>query len=79
MFVAYDPGPTPGTGLIRNSNFVVRAAWWILGNPLFIKLIPGMNSRMAAGNALADLALGKISAPERPGVCSPSQGKDYMD
>jgi hypothetical protein len=60
--IAYDPGPTPGTGLVRNSNVAVRLAWQMLGTPLRF-LIPRFNSREVAGGTLAALALGKIHPP----------------
>jgi NAD(P)-dependent dehydrogenase (short-subunit alcohol dehydrogenase family) len=59
--VAYNPGPTPGTRLMRNGPPAVRAAWRALV-PLR-PLIPRFNSRSAAGNTLADLALGNIRPP----------------
>jgi NAD(P)-dependent dehydrogenase (short-subunit alcohol dehydrogenase family) len=59
--VAYNPGPTPGTGLMRNGSFPLRAAWRALV-PLR-PLIPRFNSRSAAGNTLAALALGNIRPP----------------
>jgi NAD(P)-dependent dehydrogenase (short-subunit alcohol dehydrogenase family) len=60
--LAYDPGPTPGTGLVRNSGFAVRLIWRTLGTPLHF-LIPRFNSREAAGSTLAALALGQIRPP----------------
>jgi NAD(P)-dependent dehydrogenase (short-subunit alcohol dehydrogenase family) len=62
--LAYDPGPTPGTGLVRSTNFAVRAAWHILSLPVILPFLHHMNSRAASGKALADLALGKIFLPE---------------
>jgi NAD(P)-dependent dehydrogenase (short-subunit alcohol dehydrogenase family) len=60
--IAYDPGPTPGTGLVRNSGFAVNLVWRVLGTPMRV-VVPRFNSRAAAGNALADLALGKVRPP----------------
>jgi NAD(P)-dependent dehydrogenase (short-subunit alcohol dehydrogenase family) len=60
--VAYDPGPTPGTGLSRHRSLGIRAVWKILGSPVG-RLIPKFSSREAAGKALADLALGTIVPP----------------
>lgn len=60
--IAYDPGPTPGTGLSRNRGVVVRMLWALLGSPVG-RLIPKFSSRQAAGNALAELALGTVSPP----------------
>ena len=60
--VAYDPGPTPGTGLVRNTNFAVRSVWWVLGTPLLLQFLHNMNSRSRAGGALAELALGATRA-----------------
>lgn len=66
--IAYDPGPTPGTGLTRNYNFVVRTLWTLFGLPFFRPLLPRFNSRKEAGNVLASLALGNIR---------PEEGKVY--
>jgi NAD(P)-dependent dehydrogenase (short-subunit alcohol dehydrogenase family) len=60
--LAYDPGPTPGTGLVRNAGFAVRLMWLVLGTSVR-RLVPRFNSRAAAGGALADLALGKTQPP----------------
>jgi NAD(P)-dependent dehydrogenase (short-subunit alcohol dehydrogenase family) len=62
--LAYDPGPTPGTGLVRNTGFAVRLLWLVLGTSVR-RLVPRFNSRTAAGGALADLALGKTQPPAR--------------
>jgi NAD(P)-dependent dehydrogenase (short-subunit alcohol dehydrogenase family) len=62
--IAYDPGPTPGTGLVRGNNPLIRAVWYLLGTPFLRPFLSSMNSRKASGGALADLALGKISMPE---------------
>jgi NAD(P)-dependent dehydrogenase (short-subunit alcohol dehydrogenase family) len=61
--VAYDPGRTPGTGLLRNEGLVLRALWRVLGSPLLRPLVPRANSREAAGGALAVLALGRVRPP----------------
>jgi NAD(P)-dependent dehydrogenase (short-subunit alcohol dehydrogenase family) len=61
--VAYDPGRTPGTGLLRNEALVVHALWQVLGLPLLRPLVPRANSREAAGRALAELALGRARPP----------------
>ncbi len=58
--VAYDPGPTPGTGLVRNTNFVVRIVWKILSFSIIRVFLPRFNSRKASGAALANIALGRI-------------------
>lgn len=52
---AYDPGLTPGTGLIRHQPWAVRALVWPL-LPLFVPLSKGMNSLANAGRGLAELA-----------------------
>lgn len=62
--IAYDPGPTPGTGLVRTRGRVVRALWWIMGSPLR-GLIPRLNSAEAAGDALGALVL--HNEPQPPG------------
>jgi NAD(P)-dependent dehydrogenase (short-subunit alcohol dehydrogenase family) len=61
--VAYDPGRTPGTGLLRNEGLVLRGLWQVLGSPLLRPLVPRANSREAAGGALAELALGRVRPP----------------
>lgn len=52
---AYDPGLTPGTGLIRNQPWLVRTLVWPL-LPLFVPLSKGMNTLPNAGRGLAELA-----------------------
>lgn len=61
--VAYDPGRTPGTGLLRNHGLVAHALWQVLGSPLLRPRVPRANSRKAAGGALAELALGRARPP----------------
>jgi NAD(P)-dependent dehydrogenase (short-subunit alcohol dehydrogenase family) len=61
--IAYCPGKTPGTGLVRNMPLPLRAAWRVFGSPLRM-VVPQFNSRDAAGRALADLALGVVRPPE---------------
>ena len=60
--IAYCPGQTPGTGLVRGMSLPLRTAWRVLGGPL-CAVVPQMNSRAAAGHALADLALGVVRPP----------------
>jgi NAD(P)-dependent dehydrogenase (short-subunit alcohol dehydrogenase family) len=60
--IAYCPGQTPGTGLVRGMPPPLRAMWQLFGGPLGV-LIPQFNSREAAGRALADLALGTTRPP----------------
>jgi hypothetical protein len=40
---AYDPGLTPGTGLIRNQPWIVRKLVWP-ALPLFVPFAEGMNT-----------------------------------
>jgi NAD(P)-dependent dehydrogenase (short-subunit alcohol dehydrogenase family) len=54
--IAYDPGLTPGTGLVRHQHWAVRALVWPL-LPLIQPFRPGMNSMADAGRALAALAI----------------------
>jgi NAD(P)-dependent dehydrogenase (short-subunit alcohol dehydrogenase family) len=61
--IAYNPGPTPGTGLARNSPLVVRIIWWFLGLRFFQWILPHFNNRRNAGKILAEISLGKITAP----------------
>ncbi|WP_204038492.1 SDR family NAD(P)-dependent oxidoreductase [Micromonospora qiuiae] len=60
--VAYDPGPTPGTGLLRSAPAPVRGMWRILGTGLGV-LVPRFNSVEAAGGALADIVTGRVVPP----------------
>jgi NAD(P)-dependent dehydrogenase (short-subunit alcohol dehydrogenase family) len=53
--VAYDPGLTPGTGLVRQQMWVVRALVWPM-LPLLVPFGKTMNSLANAGRGLADLA-----------------------
>jgi hypothetical protein len=59
IVIAYDPGLTPGTGLVRNQMWLVRRLIWPL-LPLLVPFRPGMNSLHAAGRGLADLASTKV-------------------
>ncbi|MFI9552960.1 SDR family NAD(P)-dependent oxidoreductase [Nonomuraea endophytica] len=65
--VAYDPGQVFGTGLAKDLAFPLRVAWSVLGTPVprwvVSRFNPHLNSRAAAGNALADLALGLARPP----------------
>jgi NAD(P)-dependent dehydrogenase (short-subunit alcohol dehydrogenase family) len=65
--VAYDPGQVFGTGLARGLSIPLRMAWSLLGTPVMgwplRRLNRNLNSRAAAGNALADLALGLAMPP----------------
>jgi NAD(P)-dependent dehydrogenase (short-subunit alcohol dehydrogenase family) len=60
--IAYCPGQTPGTGLVRNMPLPLRTAWRVFGGPIGM-LLPHFNSREAAGQALADLALERVRPP----------------
>ena len=60
--IAYDPGHTPGTGLVRNENFVINFLWKPLA-PALRLMLRGSNTPEAAGHALAKLALGQIRPP----------------
>jgi NAD(P)-dependent dehydrogenase (short-subunit alcohol dehydrogenase family) len=64
--VAYDPGQVFGIGLAKDLSFHLRAAWSLLGTPVLgwplSRLNRNLNSRTAAGSALAALTLG-IAAP----------------
>ena len=70
--VAYDPGQVFGTGLAKDLSFPLRMAWSLLGTPVLgwplRRLNRNLNSRTAAGNTLADLALG---------LATPSNGRTY--
>ena len=60
--IAYDPGHTPGTGLVRNGNFVINFLWKRLA-PALRLMLRGSNTPEAAGDTLAKLALGQIRPP----------------
>ncbi len=62
--LAYDPGLTPGTGLVRSQHWAVRSLVWPL-LPLAIPFSRSMNSLADAGGALAALALDTVPAPGR--------------
>jgi NAD(P)-dependent dehydrogenase (short-subunit alcohol dehydrogenase family) len=62
VIIAYDPGHTPGTGLVRNGNFVINFLWKRLA-PALRLMLSGSNTPEAAGHTLAKLALGQIRAP----------------
>lgn len=70
--VAYDPGQVFGTGLAKDLSFPLRMAWSLLGTPVLgwplRRLNRNLNTRAAAGNTLADLALG---------VATPPHGRTY--
>jgi NAD(P)-dependent dehydrogenase (short-subunit alcohol dehydrogenase family) len=70
--LAYDPGLTPGTSLVRAQPWAVRTLVWPL-LPLMVPFAKGMNRLDDAGRALADLAAettppaGRIYAALRKG------------
>jgi NAD(P)-dependent dehydrogenase (short-subunit alcohol dehydrogenase family) len=61
--LAYDPGPTPGTGLVRGQGPLIRFVWQSLSTPLRL-VMRGANSIEAAGEMLASLALGTTKRAE---------------
>ncbi|WP_439490283.1 SDR family NAD(P)-dependent oxidoreductase [Algoriphagus sp.] len=63
--ISYDPGPTPGTGLLQKGTFFMRLAWQVFTIPFLRKrILPKSNSIRDAGVTLAGLALGKVEVPE---------------
>ncbi|MBX7481614.1 SDR family NAD(P)-dependent oxidoreductase [Qipengyuania qiaonensis] len=52
---AYDPGLTPGTGLVRDQHWAVRKLVWPL-LPIMIRFSNDMNTLEDAGRGLAELA-----------------------
>ena len=68
--LAYDPGPTPGTGLVRGQGPLVLFVWQSLSTPLRL-LMRGANSVEAAGDMLASLALGNTKRAEGRVYASP--------
>ncbi|WP_419999887.1 SDR family NAD(P)-dependent oxidoreductase [Streptomyces boninensis] len=64
--LAYDPGQVFGTGLAQHLALPLRLAWSLLGTPAgapMRRFSPTLNSRAAAGNTLAELALDRGSRP----------------
>ncbi|ROO50768.1 NAD(P)-dependent dehydrogenase (short-subunit alcohol dehydrogenase family) [Micromonospora sp. Llam0] len=59
--LAFDPGPTPGTGLLRDTSPTMRLAWRILSRAT--RLMPRFNRREVVAAALTDLTLGAVTAP----------------
>jgi NAD(P)-dependent dehydrogenase (short-subunit alcohol dehydrogenase family) len=70
---AYDPGLTPGTGLVRSAPFVVRRLIWPV-LPLIQPFSGGMNRLVNAGRGLADLSDGSVSSKTAI-YCSLRKGK----
>ncbi|QGY42711.1 SDR family NAD(P)-dependent oxidoreductase [Maribellus comscasis] len=63
--IAYDPGVTPGTGLVRYSDEAMKMLSQQLTDPKTRKeKFPLANSIEDAGNTLADIALGYIEPPQ---------------
>ncbi|WP_206039477.1 SDR family NAD(P)-dependent oxidoreductase [Rhodococcus sp. HNM0563] len=68
--LAYDPGQVFGTGLVRSLPRPRRIAWSVFGTALgapLRRLDRTMNTRAAAGLALASLVSGRTTPP--PGRC----------
>lgn len=61
--LAYDPGPTPGTGLLRNAPAAGRLVWRTCG-PVLRRLVRRFTSKEAAGGTLAAIALGDVHPPD---------------
>jgi NAD(P)-dependent dehydrogenase (short-subunit alcohol dehydrogenase family) len=61
--IAYSPGPTPGTGLVRDRGAMLDFVWRRLG-PALRFFMPRLNSPDVAGEALAELVLGAVRPPE---------------
>lgn len=89
--IAFDPGRTPGTGLMRNQGGAINVLWKLLGRGPLWRLIPEANSAVAAGRTLANLASGAVAPPRghiyaslrRPGLKWPdasalAQNNDVM-
>jgi|SRR5208337_2002196 len=60
--IAFDPGPTPGTGLLRNGGPALAAIWRSFGF-LLRPMFSGSNSPKTAGGVLSDLARGTLARP----------------
>lgn len=59
---AYDPGATPGTGLVRHHSWLVKNLIWPI-LPLVVPFSSAFNTMKAAGQGLAELAT-TAGAPE---------------
>jgi NAD(P)-dependent dehydrogenase (short-subunit alcohol dehydrogenase family) len=73
--IAYDPGFTPATGLVRNAPLYQRLALRLPRFVLGLLVGGGTNSRAAAGRALADLTTGAIAPPPGRIYASLRKGK----
>ncbi|QLY31981.1 SDR family NAD(P)-dependent oxidoreductase [Nocardia huaxiensis] len=76
--IAFCPGQVFGTGLARNLSRPLRTVWSLLGTPLGrpVRAVNrNFNTRAEAGNTLADLALGRISPPDRHLYATLRRGK----
>lgn len=62
--VSYSPGPTPGTGLLRDSPPLVRAMWSAMGWPVIRHLFPRFSSSDTAAKELTNLVLGVTEIPK---------------
>ena len=62
--LAYDPGLTPGTGLVRGQPWFVRALVWPL-LPMIVPFAKGMNTLADAGRGLFELATTATPPPGR--------------
>jgi NAD(P)-dependent dehydrogenase (short-subunit alcohol dehydrogenase family) len=62
--VAYDPGPTPGTGLARGLSAPARFAWTVLPGVVRFLMRKKANTVADAGRCLAELALGRVAIPD---------------
>lgn len=60
--LAYDPGPTPGTGLLRNAPAIGRIVWRTFG-ALLHRMTKRFNSKEAASGNLAAIALAAVRPP----------------
>ncbi|WP_020392870.1 SDR family NAD(P)-dependent oxidoreductase [Kribbella catacumbae] len=76
--VAYDPGQVFGTGLVQDLALPLRIGWTLLGTPLLgwpmRRFNRNLNTRAAAGHALANLALGRTTPPSSPGYAALRRG-----
>lgn len=64
--LAYCPGQVFGTGLAAGLSRARRIAWRVMGTPVSApvrRFMPTLNTREAAGAALARLALGEVTPP----------------
>lgn len=76
--IAFDPGATPGTRLVRDYAPPLRFVAWLLGTPVgrpIVSRIPSMNTMQAVAVVLTDLVTGATKPPQGKVYGAVRQGK----